>query len=210
MYKLKLLLLPAWVLVVNAYGQTQLKNWYHTAKTLNYQGEIAIASAQLTGPTFHVSNIMSDSNGEVAFYCKIEGESGYNTQRLEIYHRYNKTMPIVSEHVDGWIGWNQAELPIVPLNENNSYAKRFYVFYRNFDIELKKTVVYAKVVSYNTADNTVKVTDVMNGTKKRIVLSRAVYNDNKMGGLAAGKLNSFNTQYLNYIEGSVNRSLKLN
>ena len=205
MYKHKLVLLLAWVLVVNAYGQTQLKNWYHSAKRLNFQGLPAIASTQLTGTPFHVSNMMSDSNGEVAFYCKIEGGSGYNTQRLEIYHRYNKTTPIVSEHVDGWTGWNQTELPIVPLIENNSCAKRFYVFYRNFDTILKKTVVYAKIVSCNIADNTVTVTDVMNGTKKRIVLSGAVHNDNKMGGLAAGKLNSFNTRYLYYIDGGVNR-----
>ncbi len=159
MNKHKSLLLLAWVLVVNAYGQTQLKKWYCGSKAIDMQ-TTPVVSSSLTGTNNGASNIITDDDGDVLFYCKNTGTVG--NYKIEIYGKNNNLL--TDFPISSCDAGQNTELPIVPVIENNPCQKRYYLFYKqyyNCDEVLPKEVgLFAKIITYNIGSGTITIENV--------------------------------------------------
>lgn len=162
MKKTSLLLLLAWVLVVDAYGQNQLNTWTVGLTDIKMSAN-PITTAPIKNSTlpllqnFNIRNSICDRNGDVIFYV---GEN-------KIVDRFGKLVSEL-EDVQGQIlignDYNP-EMAIVPCIESNSQEclKKYYVFYTRFSMlpQSYRTVLYAKIVSVNCNTGQVTAQDVV-------------------------------------------------
>ena len=163
------------MVVLNAYGQTQLTKWSVYGQNITFSTNPSIAptvSSNGLPTTFKAKNSMYTNDGKLLFYV---GD-------WKIYDRFGNSITdlqhIPSPYATSIHGSDfNGEFPIVPCIEtSNSCVKHYYVFYSAFekfqvDGNMK---LFAKIVTVNNQTGEITAEDVIDGTGNRRVLATSI------------------------------------
>ncbi|MES2560598.1 MAG: T9SS type A sorting domain-containing protein [Bacteroidota bacterium] len=216
MNKHKLLLLLAWMLAVNAIGQTQLQKWSLSGKNISFSTNSSITPTISDAPLpsgFKPKNSIYDSKGRVLFYV---GD-------WKIYDAFGKSIadldPVISPFQTPHQYDLNSEYPIVPCIETaNSCLKHYYVFYTIAEKleSFGRLFLFAKLVTINNQTGKITATDVKDGSGVRRVLATSSPADLASGspeintgnwghgGMAVSKVSGQN-RFLYWVSGKVRK-----
>lgn len=219
MKKNNVLILLAWVLSVNSFGQNPIQSKIWTLGNQNFNFDLSTTTPKkggvLTAGAPKVLNSVYDGKGRPLFFVS----------NWQIFDGFGKYISNVGCIPDPFGQCNNSdfntEYPIVPCMESpNSCLKRYYLFYTNVDITNGNVKLFVKLVKVDNNTGTVTVEDVKNadGTR-RIIASTpsgsASINNWQATGLAVGKVKRtilsnnpndyIDERYLYWIAGSVQK-----
>jgi hypothetical protein len=192
------------LIMFNAYGQTQLKNWSIGGHTLDMTNTSTSAKSTIPIIGDYIRNAMYDGKGNALFYV-----SG-----TKIYDSKGGVVTTFAPLPGGTIFPN-LEYPIVPcinsssifVNSNNVCEKKFYVFYTinaGNSVSTRRLVLFAKIVtfSYQTGDVTAEDVTISSTNLQRRELVSAPHQGSAMYelcGLAVSRVNNNNKRFLYFV-----------
>ncbi len=215
MYKRKLFLLLAWVLVVNANAQNpQLKYWSLGSSNVILSDTTPSIKGTGLPSSFKVANSIYDAKGNILFYVgdwKIYNGFGDVIDYINLNNTTGGNLDIVPEY------------SIVPCIENESSCKkRYYIFYNLISDSIFKRArnnLYAKLITIDNNTATVTSKDITDANGKRRLIAEStppVTGERALGWQCSGKAvsrkfkkiigesNSY-LRYLYFVAGSVQK-----